>query len=83
MSCGVVDWANPCEAYAAVRTAYYDVLTGKGAQRLRFKSGESERDVTFNTSNIGALREEMSRLQMECARVSGASTGLRRVTIAG
>jgi hypothetical protein len=83
VSCVIVDWENPCEAAVAVRNAYYDLLTNKTGQRLRFRSGESEREITFNPANLAALREELARLEMACAKAKGMTTGIRRVTIAG
>ncbi len=66
-----VDFADPCARAAYLTAAYYRILGGGQAERIRTKSGDSEDDVSFSKSNLTVLRDEMNAAQAECAAKTG------------
>ena len=77
----VIDWDDPCDRAKALSNAYYSLLSGGNAQRVRSRGGESETDVTYSATNLNALRSEMIAAQEACAVKNGAANPRRRFAI--
>lgn len=76
-----VDWENPCDRYKALLDAYYATLAG-GPARVRFRSGDEERETEFNKTNFGLLKQEMQSAKAECDRANGImNTGRRSLRL--
>ncbi|SHO65824.1 hypothetical protein SAMN02745172_02471 [Pseudoxanthobacter soli DSM 19599] len=76
-----VDWTNPCARAAALRTAYFELLSGAGEVSIRHRSGETDREVSFAASDLGRLRQEMQSAEDACLVVSGRAPIRRRGSI--
>ena len=61
------NWADPCEAVALLRPAYFQLLAGAAAASTRFEN----REVRFAASDIEKLRNEIGRLEAACAAKRG------------
>jgi hypothetical protein len=80
----VVDWTDPCAAYAALLPQYYALLAGKAVTSVKFVAGNaSGREVTYNKGLLADFRNELTRLKDLCALANGQTVGRRHVTIAG
>lgn len=79
----VIDEENPCEAAKALRTVYYQLVAGQGAQIITFKAGASgvERSATFHKADPGRLMQVIRDFEARCAALQGART--RRFAIRG
>ncbi len=65
-----VDWDDPCARYAALRSAYYNALSGN-VRSISFQTGENTQSVTYGPTDVTALRNEMIAAQRECTEASG------------
>ena len=78
-----VDMSDPCAVLDKLRPAYYTLLAGRQAVNVQF----DDRTVQFSHGDAQLLREEMARLESECALKQGLprrrraiSGGTRRFT---
>ncbi len=62
-----VDWSDPCAALAALRPAYYEVLSGKGVASVQFM----DRTVTYSRADLKSLLSEIRRLEGLCPSTPG------------
>lgn len=65
-----IDWTDPCAVAAALRPAYYQLISGAAAVRIRIEN----RDVEFAKTSVETLRVEISRLDAACAIKQGMPT---------
>lgn len=75
----LTDQTDPCVLAAALSKAYYALLTGKQAERVRFY----DRDVTYRSADIDRLKAEMDRQAALCAEKSGQTPRRRYAVTAG
>ncbi|KZE34109.1 hypothetical protein IMF23_04345 [Chelatococcus daeguensis] len=61
-----IDYSDPCAVLPILREAYYKMLGGSRTERVRYRSGDNEREVVFGRADINALREEVRRLEIAC-----------------
>lgn len=80
-----VDWNDPCARAAALRSAYFTALSGGQTQRVRFKHGDNEQEVTFggSVSSLATLKREMEAAEDECRASQGLPPLNRRFAIRG
>jgi hypothetical protein len=71
-----IDWTDPAARLAALQAAYYALISGEKEQRVRFKNGEFEQDVSFADSNL-----EMLKAEIEGAKVEAATSTVKRFAI--
>lgn len=76
-----VDFSDPCARYAALRDAYYNLISGAGESLIRYKGPEGEREVRFHTVNVNFLRSEMQTAQAECTALTNGTNPNRRFAI--
>ena len=70
-----IDYTDPCAVLEKLRPAYIALVAGEKAMTVEFQSGDgSSQMVTYHKANITALREEIGRLQIECAAVTSGKT---------
>ncbi len=62
-----VDLSDPCAVLPIVRKAYYTLLTGNSTTSVTF----GDRHMTKTPSDLAALREEIRRLEIQCAQAQG------------
>ena len=70
-----VDWDDPCARAAALRSAYYDLLAGKREVRIRYRSSDTEDDISFAQASTAALQNELRRAEIACAVKQGKRPG--------
>lgn len=79
---GVVDWTDPCARAGALSEAYFGLLSGAKAVRVRYRSGNNvEEDVQFQTVDLARLEREMNAAKAECETANGGPP--RRFAIRG
>lgn len=79
----IIDYDDPCEVARALRKAYISMLGGGVVSSVKFTAGNAAgREITYNKTNIDALRSEMQRYESLCGLVNGGAAR-RRVVIAG
>jgi hypothetical protein len=78
-----VDFSDPCARYAALRDAYYNLISGGAETLIRYKGPEGEREVRFQAANINFLRSEMQSAQAECLALTSGVNPNRRFAIRG
>lgn len=74
-----IDPDNPCEVAKALRKAYNDLAMGKNVARVVYKSGDTERDVTFHAPNTRQLLIAMRQAEAECAKFRGEGPTRRAI----
>lgn len=76
-----VDFSDPCQRYAALRDAYYTLISGANESLIRIKGPNGEQEVRFGAGNIDALKQEMIAAEGACALSTGATNPNRRYAI--
>lgn len=76
-----VDWTNPCARAAALRAAYYEVLSGGNVTLIKESANGGEREVRFGKADIQRLSNELQRAEDECAAATGLPARPRRYAI--
>jgi hypothetical protein len=64
----MVDWTalTPCQLAAALKQAYYDLLTGQKEEVVRARGPNAEDEVKFTKANINDLWAQYVAAQAEC-----------------
>lgn len=80
-----VDWSDPCARYAALRDAFYNLLTaGSGAETLiRTRGPEGEQEVRYGKHDLAILQTEMNAAKVACDLSNGINTTGRYAIRAG
>lgn len=78
-----VDFSDPCARWAALRDAYYQLISGTNESLVRYKGPNGEQEVRFSAGNIDALRTEMNAAENACALKNGTANPNRRYAIRG
>jgi hypothetical protein len=76
-----VQWDDPCARYAALRDAYYQIVSGGGETLIRQKGPDGEQEVRYHAADLETLRTEMNSAQAECAAPSAGTNPRRRFAI--
>lgn len=77
----VVDWTDACARAAALRTAYFALISGGGESLIRYRGPEGEREVRYQAANISILKTELQSAEAECAALTGTVSPNRRFAI--
>ena len=64
------NWTDPCARASALRSAYFRLLSGQQEERVRFRNGETDEDVTFVKADLNTLRTELTEADAQCAALS-------------
>lgn len=64
-----VDWEDPCAKAKVLRDAYYQALAGREVS-VRYKNGEDERELRFDTKNLPVLQRELRMAEAECPEIA-------------
>lgn len=68
------DW---CGAYARLRDAFQQVITGKTVRKVRFHNAGEERETDFEPGNAEELRAAMVQAREKCAKQCNGGRGTR------
>jgi hypothetical protein len=79
----VPDFSDPCARFAALRDAYYQLISGTNESLVRYRGPEGEREVRFGAGKIEALKVEMDAAENACAVKNGVADPNRRYAIRG
>ena len=77
----VVDWTDPCARAAALRNAYYALISGGQEQEIRTRTLDAEEVVRFSPGNQAALLMQLRAAEAECAAKNGTANPTRRFAI--
>lgn len=78
-----VDWLDPCARAAALREAYFRLISGEAESQVRYKGPQGERDVTFSRAELTSLRQELAKAETECKGLTDPTSSSRRYAIRG
>jgi hypothetical protein len=78
-----VDFSDPCARFAALRDAYYLLISGAQESLVRVKGPNGEQEVRFGPGKIEALKVEMDAAENACAAKNGVADPNRRYAIRG
>lgn len=78
-----VNWDDPCARYAALRDAYFSIVSGGGETLIRIKGPDGEQEVRYHAADLDTLRNEMNSAQAECAASTQGVNPRRRFAIRG
>lgn len=65
-----VNWNDPCARAAALRSAYFQALSGQQEERVRFRNGDTDEDVTFVKADPITLATELAKAEAQCAALT-------------
>jgi hypothetical protein len=74
-------YTDPCATALELRAAYFDLIKGSGAQRIKIEGGGGSRDVTFHPADKEALRLELRAAEEQCMALTTPNTVRRRYAI--
>jgi len=77
----MTDWTNPCQRAAALRDAYYRVLSGQHEIEIEVRAGEGGQVVKFGKADLARLKAEWQAAEDECQRANGVMPAPRRFAI--
>jgi len=81
-----IDWTDACARAAALRDAYFALVSGSKAQSVAYQDAGVQRSVTYASSKIdlARLRDEIRAAEEECLTGEPASTiSTKRYAIRG
>lgn len=76
-----VDFSDPCARFAALQTAYYQLISGANETLVRYRGPNGEQEVRFGPGKIEVLRAEMDAAENQCAVKNGTADPNRRYAI--
>jgi hypothetical protein len=76
-----IDWTDPCQRAAALRAAYYQLLSGSMETLIRNKGPDGERESRYAQADITKLKAELDAAEEACLRASGQTPAPRRHAI--
>ena len=76
-----VDFNDPCARAAALKDAYFQLVSGGGVTLIKEAAAGGEREVRFGKTDLATLRTEMQRAEDECRAVQGLPPIQRRFAI--
>lgn len=77
----VVDWTDPCARAAALRNAYFSLVSGGSESTIRQRGPDTEQEVRFHKSDLSTLRTEMQAAEDACLVAQGMKPVVRRFAI--
>lgn len=78
-----VNWDDPCARYAALRDAYYLLVSGAQETVVYNKGPETEQQVEYAKTDLTRLATEMASAQAECQASMGGTNPRKRYAIRG
>lgn len=75
--------ATACETLARLEAARVDLLAGSMVRRVRIQTGEVEKEVQYQASDIATLDREIARYRALCDAEQGKTTRRRFAIRAG
>ena len=79
----IPDFSDPCARFAALRDAYYLLISGAQESLVRYRGPNGEQEVRFGPGNIDALKVEMNAAENACYVKNGVANPNRRYAIRG
>lgn len=76
-----VDWTDPCARAAALREAYFALLSGGMETLIRVKGPDGERESRYAQADLTALKREMEAAEDACIVAGGGTPAPRRHAI--
>ena len=78
-----VDWLDPCARAAALREAYFRLISGDAEKAIRYKGPQGEREVQLTTADLKSLQQELAKAETECKGLTDPTSSSRRYAIRG
>jgi hypothetical protein len=80
-----IDWTDPCARAAALRAAYYNLISGQSESLIRHSTTEGDQEVRYARADLPALKAECEASEAECAIANGTAvpSRARRFSIRG
>jgi hypothetical protein len=78
-----VDWLDPCARAAALREAYFRLISGDAEKVIRYKGPQGEREVQLTAADLKSLQQELAKAETECKGLTDPTSSSRRYAIRG
>ncbi|MGY3588074.1 hypothetical protein [Bradyrhizobium sp. USDA 4350] len=75
------DFSDPCARAAALRDAYFNLISGANESLIRFKGPNGEQEVRFGQGKVELLKSEWEAAENACAIQNGGTNTHRRYAI--
>ena len=76
-----VDWNDPCARFAALQSAYYQIISGGSTATIEYTANGATRKVSYSFSDNKSLRQRMLEAEDACALLNGRPAHNRRFAI--
>lgn len=75
------DFSDPCQRAAALRDAYFNLISGANESLIRIKGPNGEQEVRFGPGKLELLKSEWEAAENACAVQNGTANPHRRYAI--
>jgi len=81
----LIDWTDPCARAAALRDAYYALISGGKPIEVSYQDGGTERSVKYSSTKLDMSRlwAEYRAAAEECDPTAAEADGRRRYALRG
>jgi hypothetical protein len=76
-----VDWSDPCARAAALRAAYFELVSGSKETEIETRTLDAQERVRFSAADKQTLLAELRAAEAECAASTGGTNSNRRFAI--
>jgi hypothetical protein len=76
-----VDWSDACARATALRTAYFELVSGTKAIEIETRTLDAQEKVRFTTADKQTLLAALRAAEAECAASTGGANTNRRFAI--
>lgn len=78
-----IDWSDPCARADVLRTAYYELISGRQAYEIAYVANGVSRTVRYSVIDMKLLLQELRDAEVACAGESGVTLRRRSAIVAG
>jgi hypothetical protein len=76
-----VDFSDPCQRAAALRDAYFALISGAQESLIRYRGPNGEQEVRFGPGKVDLLKSEWQAAENACNVANGTANPNRRYAI--
>ena len=76
-----IDWDDNCARAAALRQAYYELISGRQAYEISYTANGVARTVRYSVIDMKLLLQEIRDAETLCAAETGVPVARRRYAI--
>jgi hypothetical protein len=74
-----IDWTDPCARAAALRSAYFELMSGTRESSFTYLANGVQRTAEYSKGNLDMLAAELQKAEAECsAKINGTAPRRRQ-----